>query len=275
MRNEERRLLGLILALCLLATGQGCGSAAMGGELEQPDDPIVDDPNPDDDPEVTPEPEVGLAPVTDLEPEVVMLNNFSTLGTQLWGAPEGDIFLAAGWGLLAHFDGVRWRPFEYQGPGGFYEVSWIFGFAADDVYVGMFGTTVHYDGESWNELEGLREKSVSDFWGSGPDDIYAVTGSEVIHFDGFEWREIATNLSPGVRWRQVTGSGEKHVVLLGRDSQPPYRQRFAYYDAYAGGRLSLPRKSSFETLGVRGRSTPTRWAATARSSTSMVKRSRR
>lgn len=229
MKMEERRVFGLVLAVLLLATGQGCGAAPMDGERGPADDPIAENPNPGDDPNLTPDPEPALAPVADLKPELLMLGGFSTLGIHLWGTAEDDIFLAAGWGMLAHFDGIRWRPFEFQGPKDFYEMSWIFGLASDDVYVGMGGQgTAHYDGESWKVVEAMR--SINDLWGSGPDDLYGVTGSGLMHFDGFKWREVVTDLPADVRWRKVTGSGEKHVVLIGSDGPPSYRSRFAYFD---------------------------------------------
>lgn len=114
MKMEERRVLGLVLAMILVATGQGCGSAPMDGELGPTDDPIADNPDnptPGDDPNPTSDPDAALAPLSDLEPELLMLTDYN-LETQVWGTAEDDIFLVGRGALLAHFDGIRWRPFE-------------------------------------------------------------------------------------------------------------------------------------------------------------------
>lgn len=44
MINDGRRFFGLLLAMLLFATGHGCGSASMDGDLVPADDEIVDDP---------------------------------------------------------------------------------------------------------------------------------------------------------------------------------------------------------------------------------------
>ncbi|NNE17472.1 MAG: hypothetical protein HKN10_03235, partial [Myxococcales bacterium] len=160
--------------------------------------------------------------------------------THLWGTAEDDIFLAAGWGLLAHFDGTRWRPFEFQGPKDFYEMSFIFGFTSDDVYVGIGGQATHYDGESWSVVEGLSELGVFDMWGSGPNDVYALGSSILMHFDGLEWSEVVTDLPTDPFWRQITGSGEKHVVVLGQEGAPSSRPRFAYFDGLRWREAQVP-----------------------------------
>lgn len=50
MGHNERRLFGVCLAMILLMTGQGCGSAPIDGELAlNPDNPISDGPTPSDD----------------------------------------------------------------------------------------------------------------------------------------------------------------------------------------------------------------------------------
>ncbi len=243
MGNEERRLLGLILTLLLLVSGQGCGSPAMSGELEPVDDPISDGPDPGDGPEVLPEPDTALAPPTDLEPEVLMLGSLSSLGTHVWGTAKDNIFLAAGWGLLAHYDGVRWRPFEYQGPNEFYEMSCIFGFSYEDVYVGTSRGTLHYDGERWNVVDALSDELVLDMWGSGPDDVYAAALTGLLHFDGFTWRRLETDLPEDVRWMRVTGSSEKHVVLIGRDTGSTSRSRMGYFDGMRWREAVIPQEA--------------------------------
>ncbi len=233
MNMEERRVLGLVLAMILFATGQGCGSAPMEGELGPTDDPIADNPDnptPGDDPDPTSDPDAALAPLSDLEPELLMLTDYN-FEARVWGTAEDDIFLAGRGALLAHFDGIRWRPFELDAPQQVTQLTWIFGFASDDVYVGAGAEGVlHYDGERWSFVRGLGKERIWDLWGSGPNDVYAVGSSGLVHFDGFEWREVVTGLRTDVQWRGVAGSGQKLVVLIGRDSGSSSSSRFAYFN---------------------------------------------
>lgn len=66
MGHDEQRFCGLCLAIILLIAGQGCGSAAMDGELPlDPDNPVADRPIPSDDREPdTGEPVVARVEVT-------------------------------------------------------------------------------------------------------------------------------------------------------------------------------------------------------------------
>ncbi|MFW2387671.1 MAG: hypothetical protein ACN4G0_05010 [Polyangiales bacterium] len=232
MENEERRLLGLVLAMVLLVTGQGCGSAAMNGEQgNELDNPNGELANPDTDPEPEPEPdaEAELAPVTNLQAELVMLCGYQ--GPLLWGTSENDMFMAGEDGLLAHFDGARWAPFDLGSNYSYRDFSALIGFSSTDVFAGNSnGDLLHYDGETWTEVEVPNVNSIDDLWGTSANDLYAIYRSRVMHFDGAEWSTVDTGLPTDVRWLAISGSGSDHVVLVGFEPQAPYAPRFAHFD---------------------------------------------
>jgi hypothetical protein len=244
--ESENRLVGLVLAMALLVTGQGCGSAAMEDAGLDPDEPIFDtpdgperDPEPEPGPEPEPNPEPGvLPPVTDLEPELIMLSGSSNAEHHVWGTSESNVFLAGRHGLLAHFDGARWRPFE---TGSQQQFTWILGFPPRDVYAGTSnGEVYHFDGRSWNDVKELDELAPTELWGSAPDDIFAIAGPEVAHFDGQKWRRLDTDLRPDSEWTGISGIGEKHVVLIGHEAGSLSSPRFGFFDGENWKELEVP-----------------------------------
>lgn len=233
MENEERRLLGLILAMILLVTGQGCGSAAMNGEpgneLDDPNGELAGprvDPEPEPDPEQDQEQE--LAPATELEAELVMLSG-DDYGPLLWGTSENDMFMAGEDGLLAHFDGARWAPVALGHDYSHRDFSALFGFSPTDVFAGNgYGDLLHYDGEAWMEIE--VPAGIYGLWGTSSKNLFAISSSQVMHFDGEEWSIVDTGLPTDIRWRGISGSGPGHVVLVGRSVESPGAPRFAHFD---------------------------------------------
>ena len=141
------------------------------------------------------------------------------------------MFLAGDAGLLAHFDGARWRPFELDSSFSYQEFTSIIGFSSTDVYAGTgYGNVLHYDGESWTQEALPNGSSITDLWGSAPDDIYASASTHLVHFDGNEWSKVDSGLPAGVFWSAISGSGPDHVVVIGRDRDPPFAPRMAHFD---------------------------------------------
>ncbi len=232
MENEERRFLGLVLAMLLLVTGQGCGSAAMNGEpgseLDDPNGELAE-PGVEPEPEPEPDDEVGLAPVTELQAELVMLSGDE--GHLLWGTSEKDMFMAGENGLLAHFDGARWTPFALGSKYSYRDFRALIGFSPTDVFAGnSYGDLLHYDGETWTEIDGPNESLFRGLWGTTADNLYALYRSQLMHFDGEEWSTVDTGLPTDIGWTAISGSGSAHVVLVGLDGDVPRAPRFAHFD---------------------------------------------
>jgi hypothetical protein len=263
MDEEVRRLLGLILGVVLLATGQGCGSSAldgeMGGELGDPNGELPNpepepEPEPDteSEPDTEPEPEPAddeLAPVTDLQPELLMLGG--TGAQYIWGTAEDDLFLATRTGVLAHFDGKRWLPFDL-GPEFADEVFLsLFGSSSKDVHASTNHYLWHFDGERWTRSDAPNDAIAHSIWGSAPDDVYAVSGSRVLHYDGSEWTPVETKLPPGGSWRGVSGSGPNDVVIVGRVGSPS-SGRFAHFDGFKWREIDVPPNTPLRSVWSAG-----------------------
>ncbi len=233
MENEERRLLGLILAMILLVTGQGCGSAAMNGEpgneLDDPNGELAGprvDPEPEPDPE--PDQEEELAPATELEAELVMLSG-DDYGPLLWGTSENDMFMAGEDGLLAHFDGARWAPVALGHDYSHRDFSALFGFSPTDVFAGNgYGDLLHYDGEAWMEIE--VPAGIYGLWGTSSKNLFAISSSQVMHFDGEEWSIVDTGLPTDIRWRGTLGQRAGSRGLGRPPWEAPCAPRFAHFD---------------------------------------------
>ena len=91
----------------------------------------------------------------------------------------------------------------------------IWGSAHDDIYaVGDSGTILHFDGDTWSELESGTTAGLYGVWGSSPTDVYAVgeTGT-VLHYDGIAWSEMATGTTAGLLG--VWGSSATDVYAVG------------------------------------------------------------
>ena len=103
----------------------------------------------------------------------------------IFGISENDIWavgnnLSGGnWdALVAHYDGVEWKTKEEFI--GMPSLSSVWGSSSDDVFaVGGNGTILHYDGNSWSQMESGTNRHLTDVWGFGANDVYAVGGSDL------------------------------------------------------------------------------------------------
>jgi hypothetical protein len=126
---------------------------------------------------------------------------WGTSPTNLWCIGEGgDVDK-----MLLHYDGSTWKNFGYPGQG--IEPWSIFGFSADDFWVGGgFGNIYRYSNGQFNQfgnnlrLDGYSMTTLMKFWGNGPNDIYAVGSAYktidsqlyiiIMHFDGNTWNYV-------------------------------------------------------------------------------------
>lgn len=85
-------------------------------------------------------------------------------------------------------------------------MSSVWGSSSDDVFaVGGNGTILHYDGNSWTQMESGTNRHLADVWGFGANDVYAVGGSDlnesykpiILHFDGESWKTILDSTANG------------------------------------------------------------------------------
>ncbi len=189
--NDGRRLLGLLLTVVLFATGQGCGSAPMEGELQPDEDEIVDDPG-------TLELDVtGLPPGTDADVIVTSPDGRErsfAVGAALERLEPGDYVVTAA--AVLGSDGFGYRP----------------GAASQTIFVEAGATSdaiVAYEASSGSLLvavNGLSHAAEADV---------TVTGPNGFSVDLLEQSTVLTDLVPGsytVEMRDVTSDDADFVA---------------------------------------------------------------
>lgn len=108
-----------------------------------------------------------------------------------WGASDDDVWVVGGddtGGKLFHTDGASWDAVEGPAVG---MLSWIHGFAADDVWAtGADGAVLHYDGATWTAQDPGTTDDLWGVWGASPDELWFVGGAisgeapTIVHHDG-------------------------------------------------------------------------------------------
>lgn len=132
---------------------------------------------------------------------------WGTSPTNLWCIGEGGDFDK----MILHYDGSTWENFSYPGQG--IEPWAIFGFTADDFWVGGGeGDIFRYTNGQFNKfgdyrLYGYPQTVFMKFWGNSPNDIYAVGTAEktangrlyeiIMHYDGKTWNYVIQPESEG------------------------------------------------------------------------------
>ncbi len=118
--------------------------------------------------------------------------------------------------------------------------------------VGDNGTILHYDGQSWSQMESGTHKRLTGIWGSSPNDIYVVGFSGIIiHYDGIAWSSVGDPLithnnnlysvwgTPGV---DVFVVGDSETILryseVGNVTQPEGPRPVLSFDFHNGSTLS-------------------------------------
>jgi len=90
--------------------------------------------------------------------------------------------------------------------------------------VGMNGTLIHYDGQTWSDMGSGTTEYIWRVWGASGTDVFAVgTGTTILHYNGDTW----TNTRPEVKnWNSVTDlefhREYKEVIFAATDQQGVY-----------------------------------------------------
>ncbi|MFW5836383.1 MAG: hypothetical protein ACOCVM_00140 [Desulfovibrionaceae bacterium] len=103
----------------------------------------------------------------------------------MWGALDGQVFIAGDSGEVLRYDGRSWSKTSLDGQPDIYS---IYGAASDNVYaVGPKGTILHYDGSAWSRQDSPANDSLYGVWGVG-NTFYAVGNYRtVLKNDGRGW----------------------------------------------------------------------------------------
>ncbi len=118
----------------------------------------------------------------------------------IWGSSSSDIHVAGVRGIW-HWDGQNWQQTWEPWRGGIGFGLELWGSAPDDVWAaGSDGAIVHFDGRSWERVEGVTDKDLYAIWGSGRENVYIGGNKDLVHFDGERWESV-----PGFKRQRVTG----------------------------------------------------------------------
>ena len=145
----------------------------------------------------------------DYEWTVDTISNFAPYNSYyfLWGTSPTNLWCVGNIGdfdkMILHNDGTGWKVFPHKWDGLWLEAWSIFGFTADDFWIGgNYSDMWRYKNGSLNKFgmynyPGYDNTIITCFWGNTPDDIYA-TGATytmkhdtiyatLLHFDGKDW----------------------------------------------------------------------------------------
>ncbi len=138
----------------------------------------------------------------------------------LWTWAQGGKthgYLVGEGGKILYYNGSIFQPML---TGLYTDLEGLFGFESEDVYaVGDNATVLHYDGDSWAQVELGDDVPWSgrlyDIWGSDPFHVWAVgQGGKAAFFDGATWtlQQLPTSEALSAIW----GSGPEDVWVVGK-----------------------------------------------------------
>src|SRR3972149_5814885 len=104
----------------------------------------------------------------------------------------------------------------------------IWGFSANDIWIGGANTFWHYDGNYWKEhtyftIPGYTYCGIEDVWGDNPNNIYAVGYAEnnegfsglVMHYDGTNWTQSNFPMLERYNFDRIRKGENTNYYILG------------------------------------------------------------
>lgn len=128
-------------------------------------------------------------------------------------AIAGDaVFFGEIGGDVMHYDGSEWSAAGLERKGLGDDMLGVYAFGAEDVWAVGPEKRVHFDGSTWEEVDG--EAEAYDVWGAASDDVWVV-GESFEHYDGTTW---TISLPPrDVIYRGVHGTSATDIWAVGDD----------------------------------------------------------
>jgi len=129
----------------------------------------------------------------------------------IWGSSSSDIYAVGYIRNILHYDGDRWSELEADE---LTDPQWdVWGSSPNNVFA-IGHPHIHYDGTSWEIIEGIPAGRYYGVWGSGESDVFFVGNEGLIsHFDGEQWSEM--NTTTNERLWEVWGSSSTDVYAIG------------------------------------------------------------
>ncbi len=188
----------------------------------------------------------------------VLTDSFDRVLLSAWGPDEKDVFVAGGGlgngatGVLLHLRGGRWVVRDVGVPDTFW---WIFGFAADDVFlVGERGMAYHFDGAALERMPTPTTATLYGIWGATRDEMWAVGGSPqangpndvILRYDGSSWTLVPPQEALGLAYFKVWGTARDDAYIVGQNGV------VLRYDGSAWSRQATPARATLLTVFGRG-----------------------
>lgn len=110
----------------------------------------------------------------------------------IWGSSNTDVFAVGGnAGEILHYDGIKWTLIRKSMVD--QQLYGIWGYSPIDVFaVGSGGVILHYDGETWSEMDSGTTFTLYDIWGTAPNDIFAVGyAGTILRYNGEIWNALS------------------------------------------------------------------------------------
>lgn len=132
---------------------------------------------------------------------------------EIWGSSSTDVWAVADHGTIMHYDGGQWTRYAPAGgvTWGAATHGWVYGAAANDVWVIAASRLLHWDGASWsaptttisnpNALGGTSGTNVL---------VYDFASANIQAWDGANW---TTRALPGSNWRPITFGGDAAATI--------------------------------------------------------------
>ena len=109
----------------------------------------------------------------------------------IWGLASDDIFAVGVGGLVLHYDGIEWSPFNDIGLSRFNSYTDIWGTSHSNLYIvgdglDITGPVLHFDGSTWTTMPMSSPGGIRSVWGSSgsTNDVY------LSDRDGGIWRYV-------------------------------------------------------------------------------------
>ena len=146
------------------------------------------------------------------------------VNADIWGAPEGDLFIAGYRGMttgfVKRFENGTWTTI-YEGG---HSLTSLWGTSSEDFFVldVAYPVVQHYSHGAWQSWylggsldggPGIREAWA--LWGTADDDLF-VAGSDgvILHFDGISWQSMSTPTT--ARLSGLWGSAHDNIIAVGQ-----------------------------------------------------------
>lgn len=165
-----------------------------------------------------------------------------------WGPAPGDLYLAADGGDVVRLrDGL---PDEILPTGAGRNLLAIWGRGADDLWVGGWDMTSHYDGRAWIPAPWPLAGALVRLAGGGTDQVYAMSQSALGRWDGGAWVAAGPPGADQVHGLAVDADTGEPVAVVRLDDGGPRRVMRREGDAWAD--LGSPGDRARDPLALGG-----------------------